>query len=487
MDDCSVRQGWMPVPSARRLGLLAILGGALAGLLGGAPAWAWSHHALLTDQAIRALPAAERQPFEVRVPVESLESFLQEEAKPVGDFFLQFAQTVGARRPKRYRYLPFDPGAPTLAVFLRAARLNPGANFHLVERAIDERRRGKKSLSPAQLRAITGDSGLSSIEFYELSPGALQSVRSIVSTYVDEPDWGFDQSLWGHAEYGYGESPYGDLTGTSSQAPFHMLFLRENWIVRHFVSFLTEGMMEDRVELFRGLSRLAFERGHPYWGWRFLSWSLHYLQDLTQPYHAKAVPHVGLGYYLRFAVSSSETQARVKRETSQRVKNRHFALEDFASFVLLHPEKTAGADVLLSALARGHAIESFSEGEREKVSLLLERIAEASDRVSLSLDQAVVAAFGSQVCEDPRYDLEKDTQYSIQKSVLAMAPSARQGLIERVQERFESVGALTRQWLAGATRQAAKPEVRPDAAAKGLHVDSDALRPERSHPTTHVR
>jgi hypothetical protein len=45
-----------------------------------------------------------------------------------------------------------------------------------------------------------------------------------------------------------------------------------------------------RAHVFAELARLAFLKGHPYWGLRFLGNALHYLEDCAQPYHAAQVP-----------------------------------------------------------------------------------------------------------------------------------------------------------------------------------------------------
>ena len=45
-----------------------------------------------------------------------------------------------------------------------------------------------------------------------------------------------------------------------------------------------------RVHQYTTLAALAFRSGHDYWGWRFTGLALHYVQDLTQPYHASAAP-----------------------------------------------------------------------------------------------------------------------------------------------------------------------------------------------------
>jgi asparagine synthase (glutamine-hydrolysing) len=35
----------------------------------------------------------------------------------------------------------------------------------------------------------------------------------------------------------------------------------------------------------------AFKTGHPYWGYRFLGWGLHYVGDLSQPFHSRVLPN----------------------------------------------------------------------------------------------------------------------------------------------------------------------------------------------------
>jgi hypothetical protein len=58
--------------------------------------------------------------------------------------------------------------------------------------------------------------------------------------------------------------------------------------------FLQRSWPDWRAYQYLGLARLAFATGHPYWGYRFLGWGVHHVQDLTQPYHAKPLPGVEL-------------------------------------------------------------------------------------------------------------------------------------------------------------------------------------------------
>ena len=53
-----------------------------------------------------------------------------------------------------------------------------------------------------------------------------------------------------------------------------------------------QGIAPYRAALYAKLSEGAFDTGHPYWGYRFLAWSIHYVQDVTQPWHTIFLPGI---------------------------------------------------------------------------------------------------------------------------------------------------------------------------------------------------
>jgi len=53
---------------------------------------------------------------------------------------------------------------------------------------------------------------------------------------------------------------------------------------------MTFGIAPRSFSVHRDLARLAFDSGHDYWGWRYLSRGAHYLADLGHPFHVKALP-----------------------------------------------------------------------------------------------------------------------------------------------------------------------------------------------------
>ena len=52
----------------------------------------------------------------------------------------------------------------------------------------------------------------------------------------------------------------------------------------------TYGIAPESFRVHKDLAKLAFENKNEYWGWRYLSRAGHYLADLGNPFHVKALP-----------------------------------------------------------------------------------------------------------------------------------------------------------------------------------------------------
>jgi hypothetical protein len=119
-------------------------------------------------------------------------------------------------------------------------------------------------------------------------PGAEKNAAQVLTLYANEPD--------GLMDSGLDQPPYVQRVGES------MSFFRCNDShgsgFRHYLipdSMLPpiwspKGIAPYRAGLYAELAEGAFATGHPYWGYRFLAWSLHYVQDLTQPWHTVFLP-----------------------------------------------------------------------------------------------------------------------------------------------------------------------------------------------------
>jgi len=89
----------------------------------------------------------------------------------------------------------------------------------------------------------------------------------ILTIYAQFPDFGMDEEL--------NLSPLQSLIG-NSQGVRHM----------RYKLGLIEAFEGDKSFLyFVDMSKEAYAKGDEYWGYRFLSYALHYMEDLFQPYH----------------------------------------------------------------------------------------------------------------------------------------------------------------------------------------------------------
>jgi hypothetical protein len=177
---------------------------------------------------------------------------------------------------------------------------------------------------------------VSQLTFTALREGDSVAPLDVICAASDEPDYGLDIGLWQENEtawgklYGFGDQPFGNpKLEISTQAPFHMGFYHERSLLYALAGFLKRTLPEYRLHMYRTLSAHAFRTGHPYWGWRFAGWGLHYVQDLTQPYHSSALPGMGMW---KIVWANTLDQIGVhgpKTDAIQLVTNRHLAIENY--------------------------------------------------------------------------------------------------------------------------------------------------------------
>jgi hypothetical protein len=379
-------------------------------------AYGWGDHYLITDQI---LEHPEMAAFSKEmVKVESLDDFLKAQPNEVAGIFDLYYLWLASTGSKRFKATKFDTANPTTAEFLRVARLNPKAFFPLVERMMpgDTSTYEKVSLDKVTPYLTTSDVFVRN--FRDVT-GQEVTARSVLRTFVDEPDWGIDHDLWSIKEYGYGEQPYGDPTGETSKAPFHVKFQHENGIVNKFASDILEGMTLDRMEMFTRLAKVAFSTGHPYWGYRFTAWSMHYIEDLAQPYHSKAVPGKGGLYYFHFVISPRKKA--IKTKTTKIEGNRHFLYEDFVSYTLqqYYTDKDPAGQKLAANLQTGDA--TYGNASISPKFLQDQVTLFASDHAR-TIDKIIAKSFDKKMTKDPKYDQQTDKTYN-PKTVIAAIPA----------------------------------------------------------------
>ncbi|OGD15022.1 hypothetical protein A2V47_02385 [Candidatus Atribacteria bacterium RBG_19FT_COMBO_35_14] len=147
------------------------------------------------------------------------------------------------------------------------------------------------------------------IKYVEGEIGRKTNASDILINYSDEPDWDLDTNL----ELNKLQA----LTG-GSQGYRHMYF-------SVFAGLLKAGDAPKRASHFFEMSKIAFGKGDNYWGFRFAARAVHYLEDLSQPYHAYPVPLRVL--FKKFF--------NIKKITIL-ATNAHYGYEDFNGYLFKH-------------------------------------------------------------------------------------------------------------------------------------------------------
>ena len=309
------------------------------------PAGAWSNHALCTWPALSVLPEVTQA---APVKVESLEAFLRSQAGALAPLLEQeerWARSHVPVYPVRPDALAFKANEATPAElrrrFLAALRINPESRLTLFLQVPPGQPAGARPTLPeSAITTLKRNETTRSNTFVALREGDLVGVSDVIATASDEPDHGLDVGLWedsgtaaGRA-YGLGKQPFGfnPAIEFASQGPLHVGFFHESAIIYKAAPFLLRSYAEYRIHLWQTLATHALRSGHPYWGWRFAGWALHYIQDLTQPYHSRVLPGVSVLSMLWINTLDLAGFPGRKERAVSLVTNRHLALENYQLF-----------------------------------------------------------------------------------------------------------------------------------------------------------
>ncbi|MFN3605063.1 MAG: hypothetical protein ACK4UJ_10170 [Leptonema sp. (in: bacteria)] len=409
--------------------------------------FSWGSHYLITYYSLNS---KELDFLNKEVPTEDIEDFIKKEKQGIHKVLKEYYEWLNSYHPHRmnpeYLKNPFDVANPNLKSFLKALRLNPETKFYLVNRVLPSKKPTYNVVPTEKVYPFYKDQGFFYL-FEDVSDKKV-SLRSVLITFADEPDWIMDHHLWGFQEYGYGKQPYGEPEGESSKAPFHMQFLHEPWIAKKFASFLLEGMVIDRIVLFTKLAKFAKETGHEYWAYRFLSWAIHYYQDLAQPYHAKAVPEADFWYYVRYIVSLDKKT--FQQRTTQLLKNKHFIYEDFVSVYLeksfIPSEELANR--LVSYLSNGPLLfkkmETALKLPTKDYYQIVWDLTEYSSEHGYTLDKNIQKIFGKHYTQDYNVDVERDPNYKISELIQSVDDEKKNLLLEETGKDFRNTAQITR-------------------------------------------
>ncbi len=307
----------------------------------------WQHHPIFTKLVVETMPEVkDASP----VPAEPLEQFLIAEGQNIAQALTNIENwakkniTMYAPCPPDLLFSPTNDTTEIRTRFFNAIRINPNTKTPLYYVGFASNPpEGKPLLDVKDVCILNNTKEFEVFCFVKLNNGETVSPINIVASAVNEPDYGMDTGLFSDnqtefgAIYGFGVQPFGNPNlDFGSQAPFHMGFYHENPIITFFASFLKQSYVEYRIYLYKELSKLAFATGHDYWGWRFMGWGLHYLGDLSMPYHTTALPGYSTLRMLWIYFLDILGWSTPKNNAVQLSSNRHLAIETLMGTLYLN-------------------------------------------------------------------------------------------------------------------------------------------------------
>jgi hypothetical protein len=450
--DCS-RSVRANVALAVFMGILSLVSG---------PASAWSNHGLATYWAFATMPEiANAKP----VTVEPIEAFLREQEPAIEALLAaqeDWARANLSNYPPRPAALAFTADAARddharRQAFLEALRVAPDIKLALFVQPDPSTRLDPARRLPYAAVSTLPEPPLTFFRFSRLDAGDTVAALSVLATAANEPDFGTDINCWEDSpsewgkRYRFGTLPFGDPSANiSTQAPFHMGFYQQARALYWAAPFVGRTYPLLRVHQFFGLAELAFRTGHPYWGWRFTGNAAHYVQDLTQPYHASLLPGISTLRMLGINLLAMLGRPGLKNDMIVLVSNRHFALERY-QVQLLH--RTTDRDEqapILMALRPGDGDATYPAWSEHYARDVVSAEAFAyGDR----LDALLAAAMPAHYVSDTRYHFfSEGGNVDLLDEVTKREAVQRADLESAIAELFRHFGAHSRNLVRGLLR-----------------------------------
>ena len=427
--------------------------------LGSSAALAWGNHTVPAYRAFEKMPeVAGAAP----VAAEPLEAFLKAEEKTIEALLAsQEAWAIAnlENYPQRPAALAFTANASRSdearrQAFLMALRVAPNSKFALYYQPdpLANLASGTAMLPYTAVHTLPEPQN-SGYRFVALRPGELVSPLAVVASASDEPDYGLDINLWADSpsewgkQYGFANLPFGNPSlSFSTQAPFHMAFLHESSILYTAAPFLKRTFPQLRSYQYSTLAALAFRTGHPYWGWRFAGLSLHYLQDLTQPYHASLAPGESTAKLLAINALAMLGMDGMKNNMVILLSNRHLALEKYQS-ELLKPTAQKQESAIDRALRNADKDRSYPEWSDR---YLRDVVSAQSSAFGTQLVQIIVNAMPPLWVSDPAFDFgAQEDSINVNAEMAKRDPEARAKLDAAIAEMLGNFGAHSRNAVRG--------------------------------------
>lgn len=210
----------------------------------------------------------------------------------------------------------------------------------------------------------------------------------------------------------------------------------------------------------RVLARRAFASGHDYWGWRFAGWAMHYVQDLTQPFHASILPGVGAARMVGINVAAMAGWQRPKSEAITLVSNRHEVVESYQYQRMARAyQEQRMDDAMLAALRDGSQDREHWQYRLADTRAMVSR--EAFDAAQ-ALDAQLEKSFPARYTADPAVELRSETDKLDMVALARQHSGPEHVLLERqVAALLKRLGLHTRSLVRELLGPTATPPPRP--------------------------
>ncbi len=443
---------------------LAIWLCALLALALQAPAWAWSNHTLTTYRAFEAMAeVANAKP----VRAESLEVFLKAQDQPLAQLLASQEAWARANMPHYapradrlvFRADPSRSDAERRQAFMSALRISPLSRFALFLQPDMRTTPDPARLLPHDAVNFLPEQPNDERRFVRIAPGEAVAPLAVLASASDEPDYGLDINLWDDSpsewgkHYGFGTLPFGNpALYYATQAPFHMGFYHQNWLIYQAAPFLQRTYPLMRIQQYTSLSALAFRTGHDYWGWRFAGLALHYIQDLTQPYHADLAPGESTLRLITANVMAMAGFPKRRDDLIVLLSNRHLALEKFQNESLVASARTGQDTALERALRELQRDATYPAWTALYARDTVAREAHASARQTV---RTILATVPAGYVSDPTFDFGvKAAGIHLLADMEQQGPTRRAELEQQVAQLLARLGAHSRNTVRGILRLA---------------------------------
>lgn len=430
--------------------------------------WAWSNHTFAAYRAFEKMPEITQA---ASVTVEPLEAFLKAQEPAIEKLLASqetWAQANLEVYPPRPPALAFkaDPAQSDVArraAFLRALRVAPNSKFALyIQPDPWGPTPAAAELLPFAAVDTLPEQDNASQRFVALKPGEQVAPLSVVASAADEPDYGLDINLWSDSPsewgkaYGFGALPFGNpALYFATQAPFHMGFFHENRVIYMAAPFIKKTFPQMRAHQYSSLASLAFRTGHNYWGWRFTGLALHYLEDLTQPYHANLSPGNSSIKLIGINLLAMAGLPRWKDEMIVLLSNRHLALEKYQNQLIGNAALARQETVIEQALRNSEKDASYPPWSDLYARDVVSRQSHAYGR---KLTEILLDTLPAAYMSDPSFDFGvKESSIDLVKELQQQDPAKIARLEQALAELMGNFGAHSRNLVRGVLKAGAEP------------------------------